>query len=108
MARGNITVVKSVRGGVALAAEANGDPANNHQYVNDGQTRLIVRNASADTPYDLTIHVARDVDGQPADPRVIEIPANVTWTFGPYPIKDYGRLVLVDVENANLKLRCLA
>lgn len=107
MARGNVTVTKSRQRGTALAAEVNGDPVNHHQFVNNGNTRLLVRNASVDTAYDVTIRIARKVSGQAVQPIVVEVPFGATWTFGPYDVRDFGDLVLVDVENANLKLRCL-
>jgi hypothetical protein len=107
MARGSIPVTKSTRLGATLPAETNGDPANDHQFANDGNTRLLVRNSSVDTAYDVIVFVERQVDGLPKGSRTVEVPFGETVSFGPYPVKDYGRLVLVDVENAALKLRCL-
>lgn len=108
MARAQIPVTTSTTKGAAWAAEQNGDPVENHQLANSGRERLFVRNASVDTGYDLTVRINKTVDGQSVTSYVEEIAFGTTQVFGPFPTEYYGTQVLIDVENADLKLRAVA
>lgn len=103
-----VTLVPAVsdRDGENLVAEANGDPVNNHQVVNTGNTRLIIRNSGA-VARTVTIRISKTVDGQSVTSKTKAIPAGETHVFGPYPTDTYGNLLLVDVDNAELKLRAI-
>ena len=108
MPRVVVTPVVSDRDGEALTAEVNGDPVNNHYVTNTGKTKLLIRNANgAATARTVTIRLFRTVDGQSITSKTKAIPAGETHIFGPYPVNDYGTQLLIDVDNAELKLRAI-
>jgi hypothetical protein len=108
MARVQVPVTVSTRDGVALPAETTGDPVNNHYVQNSGKTKVHVHNTNgASTARTVTIHVARTVDGQSVTSKTKSIPAGETDVFGPFPQDDYGTQLLIDVDNAELKLRAV-
>lgn len=89
------------------AAVANGDASNGNSFTNDGRTVLLVTNAHATNPYNLTFAFgsATQVDGQAVTSRVVAIPANTgPYYFGPFSPQMYGTTMTVTVENASLKL----
>lgn len=104
MPRVTVPVTNLSRAGIADATEANGDSANNHQVANDGRMWLEVRNADASNPHTLTIRLADVVDGQTITPKTYPLAATTKRRIGPFPPKDYGSLLLVDVDSAQLKL----
>lgn len=108
MARATIPVTTSTTKGVVWAAEQNGDAVEGHVLANSGRERLFVRNASVDTGYDVTIRFNKTVDGQAVTSYVEEVAFGTTQVFGPFDTENYGTSVLIDVENANLKLRAVA
>lgn len=106
MPRVVVPVVKAAKAGIALATEVDGDTTNHHYYNNSGKTLLLVRNANV-AGMDVTVDVTGTVDGQAATDRVVEVPAGATWVFGPYDVQNYGSQVNVNVEHADVKLRCI-
>lgn len=105
MARVNIPVTLLSTAGVAPAAEVNGDPTNNHSVSNDGRTFLLVRNSNgAATARTLTLIIAGAVEGQTITPKTISIPAGASRYVGPFNQTNYGSLMSVNVDNAELKL----
>jgi hypothetical protein len=104
MPRVNLPHTNVTRTPVAPGAEVNGDPTNDHSTANDGRVFLLVRNAHATNPLDLTVHIADVVDGQSVAPKVYEIPAVSSRYVGPFPPGDYGSVLNIDVEAADLKL----
>lgn len=103
MARVNIPVTQITRSGVAPAAEVNGDATNNHTVNNDGRMFLLARNAGASTRT-LTIRVNAMVDGQAVAARTVSLATTVSRYVGPFPVSQYGEDLLVDVDNADIKL----
>lgn len=105
MPRVNVPVTEITRAGVANATEVDGDATNNHQVVNDGRVFVEARNSNAtSTARTVTVHVERTVDGQAVASRTNSIAAGATERMGPWPVADYGNLLLVDVDHAELKL----
>ncbi|MGQ5606171.1 hypothetical protein [Streptomyces sp. EKS3.2] len=96
------------RDGIAPPAETNGDPVNNHVVSNNGRVVLLVRNAGTTAARTLTLRVRGTVDGQTVAPRTVSIPTEASRYVGPFPTDDYGALLQVDVDNAELKLTALA
>jgi hypothetical protein len=108
MARIAIVPVVSDRDGTALTPEVNGDPAENHYVQNSGRTKLLIRNSNgAAQARTVTIRLSRTVDGQTVASKTKAIAAGATEVFGPYPQDDYGTQLLIDVDNAELKLRAI-
>lgn len=106
MARGAIPVSITTRDGVLLPAETNGDATNFHYVINSGKTKVHVRNSGA-VSRTVTFKFYRTVDSQTVASRTKAIPAGETHVFGPFPVEDYGSQLLIDVDNAELKLRAV-
>lgn len=108
MSRSAIPVTSSSRAGVALPAETSGDASNNHTVQNDGHTIVLARNSNGgSTARTVTVHVSKTVDGQAVASRATSIAAAATAVIGPWPTSEYGTSVLLDVDNAELKLRAV-
>jgi hypothetical protein len=108
MPRLDMPVTTITRAGVAPPAEVVGDPANNHQFANDGETFLIVRNAGATVARVVSVVFSRSVDGFVPAPRTVSVPVGATRYLGTYPPVDYGSTVAVNVDNAELRLTALS
>lgn len=108
LARALVPTVASTTAGVALPAEADGDPVEGHYVTNTGKTKVFVRNSNgAATARTVTFRFYRTVDGQSVTSRAESIPAGETHVFGPFDRNDYGTQLLIDVDNAELKLRAV-
>lgn len=108
MARALVPTVVSSRSGVALPTAADGDPTNGHYLQNSGKTKLLVENTNGSaTARTVTFKFYRTVDGSAVEDRAESIPAGETQVFGPFPTDDYGTQLLIDVDNAELKLRAI-
>lgn len=106
MSRTEIPVTPVTRAGILPAAENNGDVANNHFFVNNGKTVLLVRNAGG-SAFTVTAKFSVLVDGQPITNRVVSLAAAASKYLGPFPISEFGTSVQVDVDAGsatNLKL----
>lgn len=109
MARTPVPVTTIVRAGVADPAVVNGDPVNHHSIDNaHGDVWLEVDNADAGGAHNLTVRFTRTVDGQAVTPVQHALAAStVRRRIGPFPVADYGRSLLVDVDSTQIKLRAL-
>lgn len=103
--RVNLPLSQLTRAGIAPAAEVAGDASNGHSVQNDGDVFVLVRNSNgSSTAHAVTIHVPELVDGQAVASRTVSVPATVSRYLGRFPASTYGSLVLIDVDNAELKL----
>ncbi|GAB7187168.1 hypothetical protein ATKI12_6999 [Kitasatospora sp. Ki12] len=108
MPRGTINVTSSDRAGTVLPAATAGDPTNGHTVANDGRTLLIVENTGSTVARTLTLQMSKSVDGLPlTGSRTVSVATGATRLLGPYPTADYGPALLVDVDNAELKIRAV-
>jgi hypothetical protein len=103
MPRVNIPVTKATRAGVPLVP-TNGDPVNNHYVDNDGRTGVIVENSGSTVSRTVTFRISRTVDGQAVAPRAETLAVGEKQLFGPFDVNEYGGKLLLDVDNAELKL----
>ncbi|WP_328846962.1 hypothetical protein [Streptomyces sp. NBC_00258] len=103
MPRAAVPVTSASRSGVALTPTT-GDPVNNHYVDNDGRTGIIVKNAGSTVARTVTFRLARTVDGFSVSPRTESLAVGEEQLFGPFAISEYGGRLLVDVDNAELKL----
>jgi hypothetical protein len=104
MPRVDVPVTTITRAGVAAPAEVNGDPTNNHQVTNNGRVFLLVRNSGTTVNRVVTLKLSPTHDGQSVTPRTVSLAQSTSRYIGPFPPSDYGDLLLVDVDNAELKL----
>ncbi|GAA0454193.1 hypothetical protein ACFQ2B_27865 [Streptomyces stramineus] len=104
MPRVNVPVTSITRTGVAPATEVNGDATNNHSLVNDGQTWIEVRNSGSTVARTMSAIYANTIDGQTVPAKTYSIPTSSTRRIGPFPVRLFGALLLIDVDNAELKL----
>jgi hypothetical protein len=95
---------RTVNAGVPVGAEVNGDAVNFHSVINDGNVKVLVRNSGATVPRTVTVRLSKTVDGQAAASRTHAIPVSTSRWLGPWPVAEYGDPVLIDVDNAELKL----
>ncbi|MDX2575880.1 hypothetical protein PV332_10350 [Streptomyces scabiei] len=103
MPRVAIPVTSASRDGVTLTATT-GDPVNNHYVDNDGRTGVIVENTGSTVSRTVTFKISRTVDGQAVTPRAEVLTVGQKQLFGPFDVSEYGGRLLVDVDNAELKL----
>jgi hypothetical protein len=96
-------VTSASRDGVTLTATT-GDPVNNHYVENDGRTGIIVENTGSTVSRTVTFKISRTVDGQAVTPRAEVLTVGQKQLFGPFDVSEYGGRLLVDVDNAELKL----
>lgn len=104
MPRVNVPVTAISRAGVAAPTEVTGDATNNHVVQNDGRMVLLVRNSGSTVARTVTLRLAPMHDGQGVTPRTVSIAQSTSRYIGPFPTGDYGSLLQVDVDNAELKL----
>lgn len=104
MPRVNVPVTLITRSGVAPATEVNGDATNNHSVVNDGLVWIEVRNSGSTVARTVSANFANTIDGQTTPAKTWSIPTSSTRRIGPFPVRYYGDTLLIDVDNAELKL----
>ncbi|MEW2578357.1 hypothetical protein [Streptomyces syringium] len=104
MPRVNVPVTSITRTGVAPATEVNGDATNNHSIENNGAVWVMVRNSGSTVARVVSAVYANTVDGQTVPAKTWSIPTSSTRYIGPFPIKYFGTTLLIDVDNAELKL----
>lgn len=82
-----------------------GDVTNGNVIPNDGATMLAVLNADGGATHGMTIQVERGVDGLTAGPRPYTLPISASPQLtGPFPLRDYGTQLLVNVDSTQLKV----
>ncbi|MCD9196062.1 hypothetical protein [Streptomyces albireticuli] len=104
MPRVNVPVTSITRTGIAPATEVNGDATNNHSLTNNGTTWLMVRNSGSTVARVVSAIYENTVDGQTVPAKTWSIPTSSTRYIGPFPVRLFGTLLLIDVDNAELKL----
>lgn len=104
MPRVDIPVTQITRSGVAPATEVNGDTVNNHSVVNDGSVWLEVRNSGTTVARTVSARFENTIDGQTIPAKTWSIATEATRRIGPFPVRMYGSSLLIDVDNAELKL----
>jgi hypothetical protein len=104
MARVEIPTVAFTRAGTVMPTAIAGDTVNGHTLPNDGRVGLVVKNTGSTTAHNVTINLARTVDGQTVTPRVESVAIGASKAFGPFNPADYGSDLSVDVDHAELTL----
>lgn len=101
MPRVNVPVNSVSRAGKHLTdAGTSGDATNDHEFVNDGNTLIRVKNTNA-SPCTVELVIARTVDGQVPAVRTVTVAATTGDTLiGPFPVADYGSVVQFNINNA--------
>ncbi|WP_055523431.1 hypothetical protein [Streptomyces graminilatus] len=107
MARGVIPVTGVNRSGVLLPNPTTGDAINKHTVENNGRVVLLVENTGSTVARTVSFHLARTVDGFSVTPRTVSVSAGDTKACGPFNPNDYGDDLLVDVDNAELKITAI-
>ncbi|WP_282203875.1 hypothetical protein [Kitasatospora fiedleri] len=108
MARGTIAVSTADRAGTVLPAATDGDATNGHAVVNDGRTALLVKNGGSTVSRTVTIRLSGTLDGLAVTAtRTKSVAVGAEVLLGPFPRDVYGSSLLVDVDNAELKIRAI-
>ncbi|MFI6491227.1 hypothetical protein [Streptomyces sp. NPDC050564] len=106
MPRTSLTATQASRAGTTLPAATAGDAVNGNSVANDGRVILIVKNTNAaSTARTVTFATVRSIDGLVAPTRSETLPAGETQVFGPWPPTDYGSVLAVNVDNAELTIQ---
>lgn len=103
MARGNIAAVTPDADGTLMPAATAGDATNDHTVANTGRTIIILNNSGA-SPRTVQIEIDRTVQGQTPAPLERVIAAGARYVYGNLPVADFGRLLRVNVDHADLKV----
>ncbi len=103
MPRTAVAVLSASRAGTPLVP-VTGDPVNNHVIVNDGHVGVIVKNTGSTVARTVTFRIVRKVDGFAVTSRTETLAVAEEQLFGPFDVSEYGGKLLVDVDNAELKL----
>lgn len=103
MPRGHINSITPDADGTLMPATTAGDATNDHTVNNTGRTIVIVSNTGV-SPRNVQLELDRTVQGQtpPPVPRVLA--AGERWIFGNMPTADFGRLLRLNVDHADLKI----
>jgi archaellum component FlaG (FlaF/FlaG flagellin family) len=104
MPRVNLPHTQISRAGIAPGSEVTGDPSNNHSTANDGKVFLLARNSGSGSARTVTLKIPTVVDGQAVASRTVSVPISSSKYIGPFPPGDYGNVLEVDVDHAELKL----
>jgi hypothetical protein len=106
--RTTLNAVQASRAGTTLPAAVAGDAVNGNQIANDGRVVLLVQNTNAaTTARTVTFATVVSIDGLTAPARSETIPAGETQVFGPFTVNDYGRLLAINVDNAELTVQAI-
>lgn len=105
MARGHIASITPDADGTLMPAATTGDAANDHTVTNTGKTIIIITNTNGvSTSHVAQMEIDRTVQGVTPAPLSRTIAAGERWIFGALPIADFGRLLRVNVDHAELKI----
>lgn len=89
MARVAIAVQTITRTGLEPAYAAAAAAADGNSFPNDGRTFLAVVNGATDV--EVTLKIARTIDGQAAVNPTVTVPATETRMIGPFPPGIYNQ-----------------
>ncbi|MEV4939542.1 hypothetical protein [Streptomyces zaomyceticus] len=103
MARVNVPLNTAARTGVALTTTP-GNATDNHSMTNDGRTVILVKNTGATVARTVTFKISKKVDGQTVASRTASLVAGEQKLFGPFGTDEYGGVMQIDVDNAELTL----
>ncbi|MEV4970577.1 hypothetical protein [Streptomyces scopuliridis] len=103
MPRVNVPVTQITRTGTPDTTPTVGDAVNNHSVANDGSMWIEAENTGAVSRTVSALFV-NAVDGVTVDPRTWAIPAGARRRIGPFPVRLYGAMLQVNVDNAELEL----
>jgi hypothetical protein len=107
MSRVNVPVNLITRTGIQndTVTPVTGDSTNNHQLANNGKCWIEAKNTNGSaTSHTVTAKFAETVDGQAITSRAYPIPAGKTQRIGPWPTKEYGTTMLIDVNSNEFEL----
>lgn len=94
------TISRTDSGGLTATAC---DTVNFNVCNNDGRTFLEVTNTGA-SPYTLTVHIKRKVDGETPPAKVYTLAAGAVRRLGPWPVEDYSSSLEFDGNNVAVEV----
>ncbi len=103
MARGHINSVSPDVDGTLMPAATSGDATNDHTVINTGRTIIIINNSGASSRT-VQLEIDRKVQGETVPPKVRVLAAGERWVFGGLPLADFGSLLRLNVDHADLKI----
>lgn len=108
VARTALVVQDASQAGTTQNAEQNSDVANGNSVVNTGQVVILARNSngSATARY-VDIQPSRTVAGQSVDAIRKTIAAGATAILGRYDRADFGSVIQINAEHADIKFQVI-
>lgn len=103
MARAHINSVNPDADGTLMPAATTGVPADDHTVTNTGRTIIIITNTGGSSRV-AQVEITRTVQGETPPPKSRTLAAGERWVFGDMPTADFGRLLKVNVDHADLTI----
>lgn len=107
MPRIDLPVGRISRVNVFTLPDPVGDPANDHQMVNNGATLVLVVNVGG-SAHNAQAVIEQTIDAETPPPVDYVIPADSFVVLGPYPREIYGDLLLFNTDHVDLELRAFS
>lgn len=102
---GTVSRAKQLIG--ASGTEVSGDATNDHEFANDGNTILLIRNSGV-TTRTLEVVIQQQVDGVTPAVKSYSVLSSEHWILGPFPPAFYntsGGLCQVNIDHAEIKFQ---
>lgn len=101
----NVPVQSTTRTGTVLGAGTACDTVNGNNFVNDGQTELVINNTDA-TSKTVNVKVVASAypDGNTVADKAFAVTNGVQKAFGPFPVAIYGTQVELTCNSALVKI----
>lgn len=106
MARTQINSTTPDADGTLLPAATAGDATNDHSITNTGRTIIIINNSGV-SPRTVSLDIPRTVQGQAVASVTRVLAAGERWVFGSLNTTDFGQLLHLNVDHADLKIDVL-
>ncbi|MGW1998537.1 hypothetical protein [Embleya sp. NPDC001921] len=103
MARVNVPVTTVTRAGVATATPIPGDATNGHSVVNNGRTKVVVKNTGA-TSRTVSFVITKLTDGETPPAKTFTLAAGAERSYGPWPTDFYSKVLQINVSHAEVTL----
>jgi hypothetical protein len=101
-----IPVTQITSAGVAGVTPTACDVANGNSVVNNGTTTWVEVTNTDTSVHHIAFQPTRQVAGYSVTPAQIAIPlsTSIPIKFGPFSAQDYGPLLMIAADNANIKV----
>lgn len=103
MARSHINSITPDADGTLMPASTTGNATDDHTITNTGKTIFMITNSGASSRVAQVV-ITRTVQGETPPVKSRTLAAGERWIFGKLPVADFGRLLQINVDHADLKI----